>query len=341
MPTVIRPSHLTPFEGGFTLNRSNSAWKKNVVKSCATLLTEYEASGKSSSHPSKLMFQGIGDRDVYNIAAPFADEGELVIVGRVESRDSEQAEIVFFVERQGIWTPREGAPVLTLQDPFHTRIKGELVVGGVEIFPHPERPGDLVWRTVFYKGSHIAELKLFFTGPDGMKDLRLVELGDGSIGVFTRPQGEKGGRGRIGYCRIASLDELSVQLIDNAPLLEEQFTQDEWGGGNEMHLLKNGLIGVLGHIACFEDGEDRHYYPMVFALDPTTGQHSAIELIAVRSRFLPGEAKRSDLADVVFSGGLIRRLDGTADLYAGISDAEAQRITITDPFTKYENEEPS
>jgi hypothetical protein len=42
------------------------------------------------------------------------------------------------------------------------------------------------------------------------------------------------------------------------------------------------------------------------------------------------------LDNVVFSGGLIRHGDGTADLYAGTSDAEAQKIRIKDPFLVYE-----
>ena len=103
-----------------------------------------------------------------------------------------------------------------------------------------------------------------------------------------------------------------------------------------LHILNNGLVGVLGHVASFDEAGDRHYYPMVFALDPQTGAFSDMELIAVRAEFLPGETKRPDLADVVFSGGLVRKPDGTADLYAGISDAEAHRVTIEDPFLKFE-----
>jgi hypothetical protein len=75
---------------------------------------------------------------------------------------------------------------------------------------------------------------------------------------------------------------------------------------------------------------------MVFALDPVTGDHSEIRVIARRADFLDGPAKRPDLVDVVFSGGLVRKDDGSADLYAGISDAEAQRITIPDPFRPFE-----
>jgi hypothetical protein len=170
-----------------------------------------------------------------------------------------------------------------------------------------------------------------------MKDIRLLELEDGSIGIFTRPQGKKGGRGKIGFSCIASLDHLTIEVIENTPLLTEQFTETEWGGANEAHLLSNGLIGILGHIACFDEQGDRHYYPMVFSLNPVTGEYSEIELIARRSCFLPGPAKRKDLVDVVFSGGLIRNKDQTADLYTGISDTEAHRITIPDPFITFEN----
>ncbi|WP_445667131.1 MTP-1 family protein [Paenibacillus sp. FSL E2-8871] len=308
---------------------------KNAVKTCEQLLMEYAMKEVSVTNTQKLTFTGVDHKDVYNITAPFQDEGEWVIAGRVESRDSEHSDVVFFVERDGQWVPREGAPTLELQDPFFTKINGELIVGGVQIYPHPVKADALMWRTVFYRGKNIASLEPFFKGPDGMKDLRLVDLKD-SIGVLTRPQGDKGGRGKIGFTRIASLEALSIPLIEEIPLLDGQFVDEEWGGANEAHLLKNGLLGVLGHIASFDDSGDRHYYPMVFAIDPATGEYSDIQLIAVRNQFLPGVAKRPDLEDVVFSGGLVRHEDGTANIYAGISDAEAQRATIPDPFAQFE-----
>lgn len=309
--------------------------RKGNAQTCEQLLEEFTSKAQPTN-PRKIVFAGIGEKDVYNISAPFEDAGELVIAGRVESRDSEHSNVYFFVERDDEWVPRETAPVLELQDPFFTRIAGELVLGGVQIFPHPTNAGQLGWRTVFYKGQSISSLQEFAKGPDGMKDLRLVELKDGSIGVLTRPQGEKGGRGKIGWTRISSLSELTIDVINGAPLLQYQFIEEQWGGGNEAHLLANGLIGVLGHIASFDKEGNRHYYPMVFVLDPETGAFSDMELIATRSHFLPGPSKRPDLVDVVFSGGLVRKHDGTADVYAGISDAEAQKITIVDPFLTFE-----
>lgn len=310
---------------------------KATLKTCSELLADYEKKERPVS-PEKLSFEGVGTSDVYNITAPFEDEGQLVIAGRVEPRDSEQSEVHFFLKSGDAWVPREGAPVFQLQDPFVTFISGELVLGGVQTFPHPTIENALGWRTVFYKGSSINTLEEFFKGPDGMKDLRIAELLNGSIAIFTRPQGEKGGRGKIGFTTIPSLKDLTLEVIENTPLLENQFTDEEWGGANELHVLSSGLIGVLGHVACFDEAGDRHYYPMRFVVDPKTGEHADIELIAVRNDFLPGASKRPDLVDVVFSGGLVRNDDGTADLYAGISDAEAHKITISDPFKPYERE---
>lgn len=310
-----------------------TVFRKGKVKTCEQLLEEFS---QKSFQAEKICFAGVGEKDVYNITAPFEDEGELVIAGRVESRDSEHSQVRFFVERDGKWFPRENAPIFDLQDPFFTRIAGELVLGGVEIFPHPTLEGQLGWRTVLYRGKSIASLQGFAKGPDGMKDLRLIELKDGTIGVLTRPQGEKGGRGKIGWTRISSIADLTIEVINDAPLLEGQFMDEEWGGANEPHLLANGLVGILGHIASFDAEGNRHYYPMVFALDPETAEISDIQLIAVRNQFLPGPAKRPDLIDVVFSGGLVRQADGTAVLYAGISDTEAQKMTLPDPFLQYE-----
>jgi hypothetical protein len=309
--------------------------KKGKMKTCQELVNELQHK-KRPEQAEKLVFKGVEGHDVYNITAPFLDSGEFVIAGRVERRDTEHSEVVFFVERDGGWVRREDAPVFELQDPFYTIIHEELILGGVQIFPHPTIEHALGWRTVFYKGKTIAELTKFAKGPDGMKDIRLVELKDGSIGVLTRPQGEKGGRGKIGYVKISSLEELTTEVIESAPLLEGQFIEEEWGGANEAHLLSNGLVGVLGHIASFDEEENRHYYPMVFILNPDTGEYSDIQLIGTRSDFLEGEAKRPDLVDVVFSGGLVRKSDGTAHFYAGISDAEAQKVVTEDPFLQYE-----
>ncbi|MCC0783099.1 DUF1861 family protein [Clostridioides sp. ES-S-0108-01] len=313
----------------------------STLKTIEQLLNEYNAKDIKFYVKEKIVFENVGEKDVYNISAPFMDENELVIAGRVEFRDSEHSEIHFFVKRNGKWIQRENTKKFTLQDPFFTFINGELILGGVEIFPHPTIENSLGWRTVFYKGKDINSLEECFKGPDGMKDLRLVELKDKKIGVLTRPQGSKGGRGKIGFTIVNKIEDLTVDVIEDAPLLENQFTDLEWGGANEAHLLKDGRIGVLGHIACFDDNGGRHYYPMVFILNPVTNETTDIQLIATRKDFLEGPSKRPDLVDVVFSGGLVRHNDKTATLYAGISDADAQLITIVDPFNGYIDTKPS
>ncbi|RUS43272.1 DUF1861 family protein [Cohnella sp. AR92] len=311
------------------------------AKSCAVLFEQFkqerrERRGKEVQG-EKLTFSGVGGRDVYNITAPFPDDGEQVIAGRVEDRSSERSQVMFFVERGGEWVPRSHAPVFDLQDPFVAFIRGELVFGGVEVYFDGEDPHYVTsWRTVFYRGYRIADLQPFAKGPLTMKDIRLVELKNGRIGVFTRPMPVGDARAMIGYTDIGELEELTEDRLENADVIPGQFLKVEWGGGNEAHLLRNGRIGVLGHIACMDDGNIRHYYPMAFGFDPQSRTATPIRIIASRDMFPDGPAKRLDLVDVLFSGGLVRHGDGTATLYSGVSDAEAHRIEIEDPFLEYE-----
>ena len=126
-----------------------------------------------------------------------------------------------------------------------------------------------------------------------------------------------GGRGAIGFTVVETLEHLTLSAIRDASLLE-QFMPEEWGGSNEIHRLENGLLGVLGHTACFDTEGARHYYLMVFCLNPDNLETSPMRLIATRANFPDGPSKRADLEDVVFSGGLRRLADWRGVLYTGI-----------------------
>lgn len=286
---------------------------------------------------SKIKFSGIEEgKDVYNITAPFEDGGNTYIAGRVEARDSEFSNVVFFRRTETAWTAETGTVPLFLQDPFVTRIDGLLILGGVEVFDDEEKPGSLNYRTVFYKGTSIRSLERFAKGPDRMKDIRLCQLQDRRILVMTRPQGETGGRGKIGYTIINALNELNEASILAADILEGQFLPEEWGGCNELHLLRNGRVGILSHIAKYDKEGNRHYYSTAFCFEPETGRHTPMNIIAVRANFADGPSKREDLKDVIFSGGLLREDDGSARLFCGVSDSEGHTITIRDPFLPFE-----
>ncbi|WP_077318800.1 DUF1861 family protein [Virgibacillus proomii] len=298
------------------------------------LITKYRKE-PNSKLVERLIFTGVEGLDVYNITAPFVLDNTRLIAGRVEARDSEQSHICFFEElpQHKTWNKVEITQPLKLQDPFYTWIDDKLILGGVEVFFDERDPRKAQWRTCLYEFENLQSHKRIFEGPLGMKDLRLKQLKDGRILVLTRPQGEKGGRGKIGCTIVNHLNELTIETIEQAPLLKNQFIDTEWGGANEIHLLNEGRIGVLGHIAQFDKQQNRHYYAMTFELDLESLEMKSPKIIAERSDFLDGPAKREDLIDVVFSGGLIL-IDDQADLYAGISDADAQRLRISNPFSE-------
>ncbi|MBK5215414.1 MAG: DUF1861 family protein [Candidatus Pacebacteria bacterium] len=315
-------------------NTNNIEKESYFPNSCVELLKNFE--NKTSLSPGeKLNFSGVNGLDVYNISAPFQVGNKTFISGRVEERgDLAKSQVKFFEKNNDVWIPSKDTPTFPLEDGFITKIEGELIAGGVEVYPVYTKidPKGIGYRTVFYRGQDLNSLKKFTTGPNKMKDIRLVSLQNNNIGVFTRPQEGINNEGKIGYLEIKSLEDLNVENILGAKIIENQFAPGEWGGANELHPLADGKIGVLGHIAYKDFKGDKHYYAMSFIYDTKTNTSSPVEIIATRKNFPEGAAKKPELSDIIFSGGLVRYEDGTATLYAGLSDAEAGRIEIPDPF---------
>ncbi|MDO8523416.1 MAG: DUF1861 family protein [bacterium] len=302
---------------------------------CAELLQKFKEK-KALPPGKKLLFSGVGENDVYNISAPFRIGNKTVISGRVEAREATaDSHIVFFEEKKGVWVPTKNAPKppLALEDGFATHIGDETIFGGVEVYPSPTATDSrrIGYRTALYRGHDLPSLQKFAVGPDMMKNIRLVLLTNGRIGVFTRPQEGSSGRGKIGYTELSRLEDLNAENILNARIIENQFVSEEWGGADELHPLEDGEIGIIGHIASQDREGLKHYYAMSFVYDPKTHQASPIEIIATRKNFPQGEAKTQELADIVLPGGYDRK---TATLYAGLSDAEAGSISLPDPFLK-------
>jgi hypothetical protein len=207
-------------------------------------------------------------------------------------------------------------------------IHGELVVGGVRIVStlHDE----VVWETMFLRGPSLLELQEFAVSPQCMKDVRLVELHDGRIGVFTRPWGTERDRALIGYTEIERLDDLTTSVMEEASRLGRQPVAGQWWGANAVYDLGDGTIGVLGHMARWKDGV-RHYYAVAFVFDRqqreiVRGPH----IIADRSCFPSYPARAADLEDVIFPAWIDRENNL---LYCGLSDTAIGVMSLQDPFS--------
>ena len=281
----------------------------------------------------RIVFTGV-DETVYNISRAFDWNGKTYILGRVEPLDSELSKVMFF-ERvtDKEYTLVEGAAFEDLQDPCVTTYKGQLIVGGTHI---DVENGKIVgWNTTFYKGTDIFKMERFADAPKQMKDARFTAYRD-KIVVCTRPQGGAAGCGKIGVITVDSPEEITPENLEKAVLFDDLFGEKEWGGANELFVLENGWIGVLGHIARMSEGDVRHYYAMTFAFRPDTLAHTEVKIVAERADFKAGASKRPDLVDVLFSGGIVREANGKATLYTGTSDAEGHYIVVDDPFIEYE-----
>lgn len=291
-----------------------------------------------------LSFHGVEGHDVYNTSVPFELDGRRIIAGRVERRDSEDACTRIFEEREGDWQLiKEAASVPGLQDPFVTSIDGNWILGGVHALWRED--GSLItYHTDFYRINSLSSLSHIAEGPALMKDIRLIQLPDGRIAVFSRPQGEAVKHlnrvASIGFGIINNLNELTADGIAQLPLLEGHFTEDEWGGCNQLQILKNGLIGCIGHKSWGHMQEDVfviHYYCFANAIDPQTLNMTPVKIIASRDCFPDAPQKNPRAYDVCFTSGIIRQGNGRALLYTGMSDAFEGELEIEDPFAEYEN----
>lgn len=279
---------------------------------------------------------------IYNTTAPKSELGG-VLAARIEPLGRQTAETTFFdasqVDGTGRITQIEDAAILPIQDPFIMAVNGVTYLGGVEIFDAGN--GVLQYRTIIYpctngidglkeQGGEI--IKPAVEGPPGMKGIRLVELPNGNIGVFTRPQGGAAGRGKIGYTEVRSVEDISDQVLEGAELIPGLFTDEEWGGVNEAILRPDGRINVLGHIARFVNAPDqpelKEYYAITFVFDPTSHTFSDLKMIATSDCLPATESKMSSLKSVVYPSGLIGN-----NLYMGNGDtAEGIAKLIEQPF---------
>ena len=305
--------------------------------------SNFEAEKKSKIHESvTVSFRGVERFDVYNCSIPFTWDGKEYIYGRVEKREEWARSWVRLFEKTGKdeYSLVKDHMIYQLEDPYISIIQGEMVLGGTHV---RKRSGNIdTYYGYFYRGKNLNDLVYFTTGPDYMKDIRLVELMDGKIGVFSRPRNEEikrkyGCDSMIGFAVIDTLDDLTDEVIQNAVPIDGIFEKDEWGGCNQAYLLADGNIGIIGHQSykeAVEQGEDLAVYVNVsFEFNPITFEVKNKKIIGTRSCYPDAPAKVPNLVDCTFTSGIVMREDGKADLYGGIGDSMEGRITIDYPFS--------
>lgn len=132
---------------------------------------------------------------------------------------------------QDDWTLVPNSMIYQLEDPFVSFVGSKIILGGTHV-RYKQAEIDTYYG-YFYHGTNINDLYYFTTGPDYMKDIRLVQLADGRIGVFSRPQNEEifrefGSKSQIGFSIINHLGELRADTIENAPYIPGLFAASEY-----------------------------------------------------------------------------------------------------------------
>lgn len=286
-------------------------------------------------------FEGPDGRDCYNPSLPFTLNGKEYILCRTQQHTGMYSTVYFFEKHSdGVWRVVPDACKFEMEDPAVAVIDGKVIISGVMPFFGDGITTFTTWHTMFYVANSITDVQFLTKGPSHMKDIRLVQLANGKIGIFSRPNGEEvirkyGYLAKIGFTVVDKLQDITADAIENAPFINNFFLPDEWGGCNGVYVLKNGLLGIVGHKSYHTD-ENLHYYGTAFVFNPDTREFTDMKVIISRDCFPYCEPREPRLADVTFTSGLVRHGDGTATVYSGLSDSAVGRATIEDPFIEYE-----
>lgn len=285
--------------------------------------------------------------ETYNPSAVFINPPDSYRAVRVDSSDGRTKSVIFKYTPDGLEPHPEVA--LSLEDPFASNIGGQIVFGGVQVDKSYDSKGRVVsnWRTILYKGTTIPELKPFFIGPEGMKDIRPVKRPDGKIGVYTRPRNpeseELGGNGQIGYREFDSLDQLgnvdpSILNIQNTPLLSSfRFPRGQWGGVNHVQVLEHGKYQGYNLLFMHRAYKNPalHYSAGVLLHDPKTERVVDLGTLIKRSDLPPTPWKEQNRGnfyqDVVFPGELIIEKDRLR-AFIGAGDAQVMEVEVAIPL---------
>ena len=78
-----------------------------------------------------IKFEGVAEKNVFNITSPFQSNGEIFIAGRIESRSiPSDSTVGIFKQKDNLnYTLHNIFKTMELEDPFVTSIKGNLIVG--------------------------------------------------------------------------------------------------------------------------------------------------------------------------------------------------------------------
>ena len=321
--------------------KSMSAMAETEIEPISAIIADYIAV-KKHSKGEVLRFEINEGRDVYNCSVPFEYNGKTYIWGRVEKREEWATSVTMLFEQNqdGVFVRAAGAEVYPLEDPFFVQIKGEYILGGTHVVK--DKAQIKTYYVYFYRGNSPFSLKYFTTGPDYMKDVRLVELSNGRIGVFSRPRNDEifkkyGTVSQIGYTEIDSLDELDAEVIDRAAYIPGCFAENEWGGVNQAIALRGSYIGLIGHQG-YTLWKDKKEYPIyvktAYVYDSACNRLVTKNVIGVLSDYPPVETKTPVHIYCAFTSGIVGSGE-TVRLYSGLGDSHEGWIEIPDPFRDY------
>lgn len=294
--------------------KGKNYWPKfNKKKSIKSILKIYKS--KNYINSSKFKISGLRDREIRHLSSPIWIKQKKYIVAEISESHFNNSETILLKKDKEKWIIDRNLPELS--QPKIMNFSNKVILLGKNKN-----------KNKIYSGADFSSLKKI-NELSSIQDLSLVDLKN-KIGVFIKKDNG------IKYLEVGHLNELNDDnFIETREIMN--FHKGEWGNIVQAIQLKNGKMGVLGYLAHkYPISGSYFYYPFVFCFDSETYNISSMRIILKRGELPEGDCLSSEFYNIILPGGIIRREDGSAELYASVGSLEGYKVKIKDPFIFYE-----
>lgn len=299
----------------------------NYPSEIKDLLFDFRHKAKSEIQTNEVSFVGKDANQILSTTASFEINQETFMIASI--KDSNQfSKLVLLKKDTGfLYHVEEDLNIFNVNYPHLAMIHNQYVLEGVLRIDENNK------QSCLYVGPNLKSLELKVVFPPFIKSVRVFEYSN-KIHAFYTVSGQNYGTGKIAHAAYNSFDEMKQSSFNNIQVFSNHFISGESGGINDIHILQNGLIGIVGHITYTDSYDTEHSYPCAFAFNIDNNKSTKLKIILEKSSLNLSSTKKY-FTDKIHTSGLIRRANNRASLYIE-TDQKIYSIIFDDPFVEFE-----
>lgn len=291
------------------------------------MLYTFRHKDKKDIQPFEMEIQKFDSNHLISISSPFDIFNETHMIAAVKDSTYESKLVLLKKDTGFLYHIEKELPIVNVLYPHITLLNGMIALEGILSIDSNNK------QVCLYVGESLDTLELKLVLPSFITGMRIVEYNN-RIHAFFTVKGGQYEHGKIAYQSYASLDDMKRSTFNNIQVFSNHFIRGEFGGVNDIHILRNGLFGIIGHAAYVDHDGFKHSYPIAFGFNIENHKSTKLKVLLEKSS-LNIKIPKQHFNDSMFISGLNRGANNRANLIVE-TDHKIFSIIIDDPFIEFE-----